>query len=141
MSVLLDTNVLSELLRPRPEAAVLAWVAAQPPQTAFVSAVTQAEMLFGAQTMPAGKRRLQLGEALGAIFGEDFVGRVLPFDTNAAAPYAHIVASRRRLGRPIGQFDAQIAAIAVAGKLKLATRNVADFEGLGLVLINPWTSH
>jgi toxin FitB len=137
MSVLLDTNVLSELLRAQPDAAVMAWVVAQPANSLFVSAVTQAEMLLGARLLPAGKRRQQLEQALDAMFSEDFASRVLPFDSNAAADYAEVVAVRRRAGTPISQFDAQIAAIALSHRLGVATRNVADFEGCGLAVINP----
>ena len=138
MTTLLDTNVLSELLRARPEPAVLAWFAAQAPDSLAVSAVTQAEMLLGARLLPAGQRRQQLQQALEAMFREDFGGRVLPFDTAAAADYAEVVHARRNAGRPISQFDAQIAAIALSRSVGLATRNVADFEGCGLVVDNPW---
>ena len=138
MTTLLDTNVLSELLRARPEPAVLAWFAAQAPDSLAVSAVTQAEMLLGARLLPAGQRRQQLQQALEAMFREDFGGRVLPFDTAAAADYADVVHARRNAGRPISQFDAQIAAIALCRGVGLATRNVADFEGCGLVVGNPW---
>lgn len=138
MSTLLDTNVLSELLRARPDAAVLAWVAAQPAASLFVSAVTQAEMLLGARLLPVGKRRQQLETALEAMFGEDFAGRQLPFDAACASPYADLVAARQRAGRPVSQFDAQIAAIARNNRLRLATRNVSDFEGCGIALVNPW---
>jgi predicted nucleic acid-binding protein len=138
VSVLLDTNVLSELLRAQPAAAVLAWVAAQPANSLFVSSVTQAEMLLGARLLPAGKRRQLLEQALASMFLEDFSGRILPFDSSAAADYASVVAARRRAGTPISQFDAQIAAIAVNRRLGLATRNVSDFEGCGLALTNPW---
>ena len=138
MTTLLDTNVLSELLRARPEPAVLAWFAVQPPDSLVVSAVTQAEMLLGARLLPAGQRRQQLQQALEAMFREDFGGRVLPFDTAAAADYADVVHARRNAGRPISQFDAQIAAIALCRGAGLATRNVADFEGCGLVVDNPW---
>jgi predicted nucleic acid-binding protein len=139
MTTLLDTNVLSELLRSRPDAAVLAWFARQPADTLFVSAVTQAEMLLGARLLPAGKRRVQLEQALDLMFGEDFAGRVLPFDAAAAAAYAGIVAARRSGGRPIAQFDAQIAAIALSRRDALATRNLTDFDGCGLRLDNPWS--
>ena len=138
MTTLLDTNVLSELLRARPEPAVLAWFAVQAPDSLVVSAVTQAEMLLGARLLPAGQRRQQLQQALEAMFREDFSGRVLPFDTAAAADYADVVHSRRNAGRPISQFDAQIAAIALCRGAGLATRNVADFEGCGLAVDNPW---
>ena len=140
MSTLLDTNVLSELLRVRPADSVLAWFAQQPANSLFVSAVTQAEMLLGAQLLPAGKRRVQLERALEAMFSKDFGERVLPFDAAAAAAYAKVVVTRRGVGRPISQFDAQIAAIALSHRASLATRNVADFEGCGLTLSNPWSA-
>lgn len=138
MSVLLDTNVLSELLRPSPHDAVLAWVASQPAERLYVSAVTQAEMLLGARLLPAGRRRRELEAALAAMFDEDFAGRVLPFDRHAVPGYVGVVAARRAAGRPISQFDAQIASIALRHKLQLATRNTADFEGCGLRLVDPW---
>lgn len=138
MSTLLDTNVLSELLRAQPDPAVLAWIAAQPANSLYSSAVTQAEMLLGARVLPAGKRRMQLEQALDAMFREDFAGRILPFDSGAAAHFAAIVAARRRAGNPISQFDGQIAAIALSHRLRVATRNVADFEGCGMAVTNPW---
>ena len=140
MSILLDTNVLSELLRAQPDSTVLAWVALQPANGLFVSAVTQAEMMLGARLLPAGKRRHQLEQALEAMFLEDFAGRILPFDSSSAADYAVVVAARRRAGTLISQFDGQIAAIALSHRLGLATRNVSDFEGCGLALTNPWDS-
>ena len=140
MSTLLDTNVLSEVLRAQPDETVLAWLAAQPAETLFVSAVTQAEMLLGARLLPASKRRKQLQDALDIMFAEDFAGRVLPFDSAAAFAYAGVVELRRTAGRPISQFDAQIAAIALSRRTVLATRNVSDFEGCGVALRNPWES-
>lgn len=139
MSSLLDTNVLSELLRAAPEPAVLGWLAAQPADSLFVSAVTQVEMLLGARLLPAGRRRKQLEDALEAMFREDFAGHVLPFDGRCASSYADIVVARRERGRPVAQFDAQIAAISKTHRLQLATRNVADFDGCGLTIVNPWT--
>lgn len=138
MSILLDTNVLSELLRAQPEPAVLAWFSRQSADDLYVSAVTQAEMLLGVRLLPTGKRRAQLEQALQAMFNEDFAGRTLPFDAAAATAYADIVASRRKAGRPISQFDAQIAAIAHARRADLATRNESDFEACGVALVNPW---
>jgi predicted nucleic acid-binding protein len=138
MSFLVDTNVLSELLRARPDGAVLAWFASQPANGLFVSAVTQAEMVLGARLLPAGQRRNRLEQALEAMFLEDFASRILPFDTNCAADYAAVVATRRHAGAPISQFDGQIAAIALSHRLGLATRNVSDFKGCGLALTNPW---
>jgi toxin FitB len=138
MSFLLDTNVLSELLRAQSDPTVLAWVASLPANGAFVSAVTQAEMMLGAALLPAGKRRQRLEQALDAMFREDFAGHILPFDSACAPHYAILVAARRRAGTPISQFDAQIGAIALTHRLRLATRNAADFEGCGLVVTNPW---
>lgn len=138
MTLLLDTNVLSELLRARPEPAVLAWFAAQPPHSLFVSAVTQAEMLLGARLLPAGRRRQQLQQALDAMFRDDFSGHVWPFDATCVARFAELVATRRAAGRPISQFDAQIAAIALSHGAGLATRNGADFEGCGVGVHDPW---
>lgn len=140
MSFLLDTNVLAELLRARPDASVLHWMALQPAGDLFVSAVTQAEMMLGARLLPAGKRRQQLELALAAMFHEDFAHRVLPFDSGCATGFAAVVADRRGAGRPMSQFDAQIAAVALGHRLSLATRNVSDFEGCGLVLTNPWNA-
>lgn len=139
MSTLVDTHVLSELLRAAPDRQMLAWFTAQPAETLWVSAVTQAEMMLGARLLPAGKRRTALEVALRAMYGEDFVGRILPFDAAAVAPYVDIVAARRAAGRPISQFDAQIAAIARRHGAKLATRKVSDFEGCGVVVVNPWS--
>ena len=138
MSILLDTNVLSELLRSAPSPVVLAWFSAQPADSLFVTAVTQAELMLGARILPAGKRRAALEAAVAAMFREDFDGRILPFDTVAVPDYVEITSSRRSAGRPISQFDAQIAAIARNRKVKLATRNVQDFENCGIALVNPW---
>jgi toxin FitB len=138
VSTLLDTNVLSEMLRAAPNAAVVAWVAAQPAESLFVSSVTQAEMLLGARLLPAGKRRQSLETALAAMFAEDFARRILPFDSAAVPGYVDVVCNRRAAGRAISQFDAQIAAIALRHGGKLATRNVSDFEGCGLSLVDPW---
>ncbi|MDQ6640028.1 MAG: type II toxin-antitoxin system VapC family toxin [Pseudomonadota bacterium] len=135
---MLDTNVLSELLRAAPHPAVAAWVAAQPTEGLCVSSVTQAEMLLGARLLPAGKRRRALERALAAMFEEDFVERILPFDSAAVPAYVGIVATRRAAGRPISQFDAQIAAIARHHRNVLATRNTGDFEGCGIALVDPW---
>ena len=140
MTTLLDTNVLSELLRAAPSAEVLAWFARQAPESLFVSALTQAEMLMGARLMPDGRRKVQLQSALDAMFADDFADRIWPFDSRAAAAYAAVVATRRTAGRPISQFDAQIAAIALCQQAELATRNTADFEGCGLELVDPWAA-
>ena len=139
MSILLDTNVLSELVRTTPKPAVLAWFTGQPAETLFVSAVTQAEMMLGARLLPKGTRRKALEGAVGSMFDEDFAGRILPFDSDAVSAYVDIVSSRRAAGKPVSQFDAQIAAIARHHGTRLATRNVGDFDGCGIVVINPWS--
>ena len=97
-------------------------------------------MLYGVKLLPSGQRRQQLEDAVLTLFSEDFLGRVLPFDGDAAIVYAAIAAERKRIGRPISQFDAQIAAIAQSRAGLLATRNVNDFADCGLRIINPWQS-
>ncbi|MEO0678794.1 MAG: type II toxin-antitoxin system VapC family toxin [Pseudomonadota bacterium] len=136
--ILLDTNVISELLRPAPEPRVEAWLAAQDGAGVFLSAVSAAELRFGAALLPSGRRREALMAALHAIPREDFAGRLLPFDDAAAEAYAEIAAARRAAGRPISAFDAQIAAIARAQGAAVATRNARDFEGCGIEVIDPW---
>ncbi len=136
--IILDTNVLSELMRAEPSPAVVAWVSTQSAASLFTTSITQAEILYGIMLLDPGHRREELEEAALAMFDEDLSGRVLPFGRDAAHAYAHVASERRRLGRPVSQFDAQIAAIARASGSAIATRNVADFEQCGLDLINPW---
>jgi predicted nucleic acid-binding protein len=136
--IVLDTNVLSELMRSQPGAAVFAWVAAQPRTGLYTTSVNKAEILYGIAVMPEGRRRSALAAAAEAMFIDDFAGRVLPFDEAAAVHYADIVATRRREGRPIEAFDAEIAATARVAGAELATRDVGDFAGCGLILVNPW---
>ena len=137
--ILLDTNILSELMRAAPEAAVEQWLADQPAASVFISAITEAELRYGLALMPPGKRRSALAVEIENMLGEDFSGRILSFDSPAAVAFAEIAAERRQAGRPISQADAQIAAIARSRGAALATRNVPDFEGCGLKIINPWT--
>ncbi len=137
--ILLDTNVLSELMRPSPEPKVLQWLDSHPAMDVWISAVTVAEIRLGVALLPDGKRRALLSDLAERMFREDFSERCLPFDFSAAGEYASIVATRTRLGSPISVEDAQIAAIARGGGLALATRNTKDFSGIdGLVLVNPW---
>ena len=138
--ILLDTNILSELMRAAPEAAVEQWLADQPAASVFISAITEAELRYGLALMPPGKRRSALAVEIENMLGEDFSGRILPFDSPAAVAFAEIAAERRQAGRPISQADAQIAAIARSRGAALATRNVPDFEGCGVEIINPWSS-
>ncbi|HZE91744.1 MAG TPA: type II toxin-antitoxin system VapC family toxin [Rhizobacter sp.] len=138
--ILLDTNVLSELMRSRPEPVVLDWFAAQGPQTRFlISAITQAEILLGVALMPTGKKRSALADVAQAMFEQEFHGLNLAFDEQVAPIYAAIVAQRSRSGQPISVEDAQIAATAAHHRVPLATRNTKDFAHVpDLVLINPW---
>ena len=138
--ILLDTNVLSELMRPQPEPRVLDWFSGQGAQTRFVvSAITQAEILLGIALLPAGKKRTVLAEVARTMFEQEFHGLNLAFDDHAAPGYAAIVALRTRKGAPISVEDAQIAAIATHHRVPLATRDIKDFAGIPeLMLVNPW---
>jgi len=127
-----------ELLRPKPDARVLAWLTDQPRGSLFTTTVTQAEILYGIRSLPDGKRRRGLLDAAVAIFTEDFADRLLSFDTDAATAYAEIAAARRETSRPISQFDAMIAAMTRSRRAAVATRNVKDFEGCGVDVVNPW---
>ena len=138
--IILDTNVLSELMRPAPEAAVVDWVATQSTASLFITTITQAEILHGILLLPQGRRRGEIEGAADTMFEEDFAGRILPFGSHAAHAYAEIAVARRQSGRPISQFDAQIAAITKSTGAGVATRNVPDFEGCGIEVIDPWQS-
>jgi predicted nucleic acid-binding protein len=136
--ILLDTNVLSELMRPQPETKVVAWVDAQLTTTLFISSVTRAEIELGLALLPEGKRRRMLESAAQGMF-QMFAGRCLEFGEAAASVYARIVSLRIQAGSPITVEDAQIASIAIVYGLDLATRNTKDFSDItGLTLINPW---
>ncbi len=138
---LLDTNVLSELMRDTVDAGVLDWFSKNTTSTLRTSTVTQAEILTGIALLPSGKRRTALALAAEAMFEQDFDGSCLVFDAAAAKNYALIVAARTRLGMPISTEDAQIAAISLANGLTLVTRNAKDFQSIeGLVQVNPWVS-
>jgi toxin FitB len=137
--IVLDTNVISEMLRAVPSPEVARWIVAQPEHELYITAVTEAEIRVGVNMMPTGKRKAQLQATIDQTIGQVFAGKILPFDSTAAATYADIWAKRRAAGKPISQFDAQIAAIARAnGAEALVTRNVTDFANLNLTLINPW---
>ena len=138
-AILLDTNVLSDLMRPQPDQMVMDWFAGHTGDQFYVSAITTAEILLGIALLPAGKRRDALTAAAGAMFSQDFAGRCLPFDATAAARYTAVVSCRRSAGYATTTEDAQIAAIALAHGYPLATRNTEDFQHInGLTLYNPW---
>jgi predicted nucleic acid-binding protein len=136
--IVLDTNVLSELMRPIPAEAVVRWVDDQVAGDLHLTAVTVAELLYGIARMPDGRRKHELSARIGVMLDEDFPGRVTAFDQVAAAHYADIVVSRERGGRPISMADAQIAAICRSHDASLATRNVRDFVDTGVTVLDPW---
>jgi predicted nucleic acid-binding protein len=136
--IVLDTNVLSELMKPSPAESVIRWLAGQPATGLYTTSITQAEILHGVMLLPSGRRRSAIETAAEAMFNEDFGGRILAFGGDAARLYARIAAERRRAGRPISHFDAQIAAIARSAGAAIATRNVADYDACGVEVINPW---
>ena len=138
--VLLDTNVVSELMRAAPSREVLVWMDELPPRELFVTAVTEAEVRTGITILPAGARRRGLAEAAERTLGGLFAGRILLFDSSAARAYAEIAASSRATGRPISQSDCQIAAIARSRSMAVATRNVRDFSETGIEVIDPWAN-
>lgn len=139
-SIILDTNVLSELMRSQPDPAVIGWFARQTGVTFYTTAITKSEILLGIALLPAGKRREALADAADKMFQEEFFGNCLPFDESCSNQYAAVVANRRRSGFSITTEDALIAAIALSHNLPLATRNTRDFLHIeGLMLHNPWS--
>ena len=136
--ILIDTNVISELMRPSPAPAVMAWFRVQNSTALYLSALGEAELRRGAAILPAGKRRDRLIEEIDAMVQVDFAGRVLPFNGAAAVAFAAIFVDRRAAGRPISFPDCQIAATARAHGGDLATHNTRDFEGCGVTVIDPW---
>lgn len=136
--IILDTNVLSELMKPNKSQAVSNWTKQQPLLSLFTTTITQAEILYGITLLSEGKRRYELSQVAQLMFSEDFYGRILTFDQNAAVAFANIASQRRKNGTPISQADAQIAAICYTHGATIATRNVSDFQGCGINIINPW---
>ena len=137
--IILDTNVLSESLRPAPDAQVLDWLARQPANLLFLTAITEAEILYGISILDSGRRRDELAGAAAAMFAEDFGGRILGFDTEAAPAYAAIASERRRSGHPISQFDCQIAAIALSRSLTVVTHDVREFRRVRDLAVEDWS--
>ncbi len=136
--IILDTNVISEAMLPVPNSNVREWLSAQPSQQLFTTTVSLAEILYGLEILPLGKRRAGLSAAAETMFATLFAQRILVFDGLSARAFPPIAAGRRLRGRPISVLDAQIAAIAKANSATLATRNTSDFEACGVRLVNPW---
>jgi predicted nucleic acid-binding protein len=136
--IILDTNVLSELIRSTPNPTVVEWFGKLAVSECRTTSISFAEMMFGARSLPEGKRRDALTALVVELFENQFGDSVLVFDVEAAKAYGEVVASRRRAGRPMGTMDAEIASIALSQGASVATRDVEGFGGLGLTLINPW---
>jgi predicted nucleic acid-binding protein len=136
--IILDSNVVSELMRPAPAPAVPRFFSNYSADELHSTTITLAEILYGIELVPPGKRKSELLAGAERLFRVVLRGRILPFDESAAQAFARIAAGRRTAGRPISEFDAQIAAIVSVHDATLATRNTADFEGCGIRLVNPW---
>ena len=136
---LLDTNVISEPLRPQPSIAVMRWLEAQDPGSLFLSAVTLGELVAGIRRLASSSRRRALEQWLMDVVAPQFQDRILAFDSDAAWRWGAFVADSEAAGRPRPAVDLQIAAIAAHHDLVLVTRNATDFEGLGVDVLNPWS--
>ena len=138
--IILDTNVLSTLMRKDPEASVVAWVDRQPAESVWITSITLFETRLGLELLPAGRRRKTLQAAFARLLEEDLENRVLDFDSAAATEAATLAAERQRIGRPVDMRDTQIAGIALARRATLATRNVRHFADLKVPIVDPWTA-
>lgn len=136
--IVLDTNVVSEPLKPKPDAAVLHWLDAQDPQTLYITTINYAELLAGIALMPPGRKRTALKSAFDSQIMPLFDGRILQFDAKAAAVFAQINAKVQSQGAAISFADCAIAAIAQVNNFSVATRNLRDFKTTGVALLNPW---
>jgi hypothetical protein len=136
--ILLDTNVISEIMRIRPEPIVTTWLDNQPEEELWTASVVIAELLSGIDLMPIGRKQRALREAVEGMIAEDFRGHILEFGLRTARHYGKIFSHRQGIGRPITEMDGLIAATAKEHGATLATRNIADFEHCGIPLINPW---
>lgn len=136
--IVLDTNVISELMRPSGDPHVLAWVDELQVSDVYLTAVTAAELRYGVRRLPDGRRKSDLGDRIQRTLAEDFAGRILSFDDDAAAHYADIVVGREQRGLPISMADAQVAAVCRSHTASLATRNTRDFAYTGIDVIDPW---
>ena len=136
--IILDTNVVSEPLKREPSAAVLKWLDRQSPATLYLTTISQAELLAGVLTLPAGKRRSELQRVINNELVSLFANRILPFGERSAAAYAQVVTAANAAGNPIDFADAAIGAVALEHNFILATRNERDFKGTSVKLLNPW---
>ena len=137
--IILDTNVLSELMRLEPDIKVLNWMDSQPNNNLGITVITVSEILYGIGKLPEGKRKKSLLLMAETMFDDDFNGRILPLNGQAAIEYSILVLKREKMGLPISMADAIIASISITEGHSLATRNTKDFIYTGLDLINPWT--
>ncbi|WP_158808800.1 type II toxin-antitoxin system VapC family toxin [Beijerinckia sp. L45] len=138
--IILDTNVMSELMKTLPDKVVFDWVASFPKASVYTTAISVGEIRYGIAILYSGKRRRDLHEEAEEMFVVDFADRILPFDHAAAEAYATIAADRRQRGQPISQSDAQIAGIVRSRGAILATRNARDFRDCGFDVIDPWST-
>lgn len=136
--ILLDTNVISEAMRPAPDASITQWIDTQPLDTLYLSTITVAELRSGVALLPAGKRRDALHKSLELRILPQFAGRILPFDFVCTSAYAKVLATARKSGSGIETADALIAAVAIANALSIATRDTSPFLAAGATVINPW---
>jgi predicted nucleic acid-binding protein len=136
--IVVDTNVVSEVMKPAPDRQVAVWLRQQPVDRIYITAITKAELLYGLALMPDGKRKEALAQTIQIFFAERVTNPILGFTDRDALPYAKISARRRKLGRPVKELDGQIAAIASFHGFAVATRNVRDFDDCGVTVINPW---
>lgn len=136
--IVLDTNVVSEMMRPHPDERVASWLSRQPSLSVYTTCITEAEIFHGLSLLPAGRRQDALLEAAARIFTDEFSGRILSFGREAARCYATLRATRQQAGQPMSALDAQIASITLISGARLATRNTRDFSGCGLHLVDPW---
>ena len=138
--IVLDTNVLSALMRTAPEASIIRWLDGQPARSIWITSITLFEARFGLALLPAGKRRGAMTEALDRLIEVDLENRVLDFDASAASEAASLAARRQKAGRPVDFRDIQIAGIVLARRATLATRNVRHFQDTKLVVVDPWAA-
>lgn len=136
--IILDTNVLSALMRASPDSEVIAWLDEQPAESVWITSITEFESRMGLALLPSGRRRQALQASFERLLRDDLQGRVLAFDSDAALESAALAARRQRAGRPVDMRDTQIAGIALARRATLATRNVRHFDDLEVTVVNPW---